>query len=129
MESDQRERNEGEGKNYKELYNALLADYSENVIIQSMNDMKKSYILLESELEYYKKDLEFYKKNTVPIAKYTEAIDKTNKHNNLIKFCQVMVGQLKRTHSKLSGAIYDKKVLAKLEMEIIVLENVLTDSN
>jgi hypothetical protein len=49
-----------------EKYEKLLSDYSENTIIQSMNDMKAKYdeLLL----------------STVPLFKYNQIVDKCNKY-------------------------------------------------
>lgn len=86
----------------------LLNEYSENTIIQSMNEMKTRF-----------EDLE---RNTVSRSTY----------NTLVKKCQMLIKSMTAASvilDHLSKSVYNQNVAAyKLEMEIKILKEIMEDT-
>lgn len=96
-------------------YDLLEIEYSENMIIQSMNEMKQRYDTMI--------------KSTVPLYKYKLL---TEKHNELIKNysgCNVLLEHvLKILKSIENNVICDKNALFKAELELLTIKDILEGS-
>lgn len=104
--------------NHEELqtqHEDLKTEYSENVIIQSMNDMKLRYErLIES---------------TVPNYKYNMLLEK---YNHLIKYftaAAVLLDHINKNIKSIDKTFYTQdKLLKQIEMEIQTTKSILEDS-
>lgn len=99
----------------KKSNNNLIRDYSENIIIQSMEDMKTQYNTLS-------KTLDIYKNNSVPTIRYQKILDK---YNNLIEIINGSSVIIKQSQSTLEKIKLDKKYLPKLEIYLLVLHDII----
>lgn len=104
--------------NYKlqEEYDKLLNDYSENVIIQSMNDMKQKYDTLL--------------RSTVSLYKYQILQDKFTHLIRSFSGCSVLIDHtIKVLKQTKNASLLDKKNLtSKAELELITIKEILEDS-
>jgi hypothetical protein len=125
-EKDELEKENAESKRLlnilKEKYNCLekefvnlQAEYSENVIIQSMNEMKTRY--------------EIMVKSTVPCFKYKLLDEKYNKLIKNYSGCSVLVEYIIKLLQKSESDIINRKdILLKAELELITIKEILEDS-
>lgn len=106
---------EEEYKCLDETYNCLKKEYSENIIIESMNEMKKRYDTIV--------------KTTVPSYKFTLL---NNKYNKLVKNftgCSVLIDYIIKLINKVENDIMNRKnILCKAELELITIKEILEDS-
>ena len=106
---------EEEYKCLDETYNCLKKEYSENIIIESMNEMKKRYDTIV--------------KTTVPSYKFTLL---NNKYNKLVKNftgCSVLIDHIIKLINKVENDIMNRKnILCKAELELITIKEILEDS-
>ena len=102
--------------NLHKMYTDLQHEYSENVIVQSMNDMKRRYDELME--------------NTVPTYKYNLAVEQ-KKHmlESIIGSC-VIIDHVKRELKKVeTETLLDRtNRLFKVQLELIMLKDILKDS-
>jgi uncharacterized membrane protein YgaE (UPF0421/DUF939 family) len=105
-------------QNLQNEFDKLQKDFSENVIIQSMEDMKNQYNSLE-------KTLDFYKKSTVPIIRYSKIEER---YNNLIEVLTCIGVLVRHSNNTIEKIKIDKKHITKLEMEYIVLNDIIVDN-
>lgn len=99
-----------------EKYNQLEHDYSENTIVESMNDMKRKYEQLVA--------------NTVPAYKYNLLNEKFERVSHTVHGSDVLIDYiikgLKKTETM--GAIDRTNSLYKIQLELIILKEILQDS-
>jgi predicted nuclease with TOPRIM domain len=102
--------------NLQEKYDKLLNDYSENVIIQSMNDMKQKYdTLIKTSVSLYK--------HQILQDKFTNLIRSFSGCSVLIDHTVKVLKQTKNVH------LLDKKnLISKAELELITIKEILEDS-
>lgn len=102
--------------NLNEKYEKLLHDYSENVIIQSMNDMKHKYdTLIKSSVSLYK--------HQILQDKFTNLIRSFSGCSVLIDHTIKVLKQSKNVH------LLDKKnLISKAELELVTIKEILEDS-
>jgi hypothetical protein len=106
----------------KEQYNCLetefvnlQTEYSENIIIQSMNEMKTRYDIMI--------------KTTVPTYKFTLLNEKYNKLVKNYSGCSVLVDYIIKLIQKSERDIVNRKdILLKAELELITIKEILEDS-
>lgn len=106
----------------KEQYNCLetefvnlQTEYSENIIIQSMNEMKTRYDIMI--------------KTTVPSYKFTLLNEKYNKLVKNYSGCSVLVDYIIKLIQKSERDIVNRKdILLKAELELITIKEILEDS-
>ena len=106
----------------KEQYNCLetefvnlQTEYSENIIIQSMNEMKTRYDIMI--------------KTTVPSYKFTLLNEKYNKLVKNYSGCSVLVYYIIKLIQKSERDIVNRKdILLKAELELITIKEILEDS-
>lgn len=107
-------------KDYDELKNRfdkLTLEYSENVIIQSMNDMKEKYNRLLQ--------------TTVPSHKYNVTYDKYIKIVRNFSGCSVLIDHICKVMKTSDKTYYSsdvKQLLYKIDNELIVIKDILEDS-
>lgn len=104
---------------YEELldkYDLLETQYSDNIVIQSMNDMKVKYDNMI--------------KNTIPSYRYNALL---NKYNTLLKNNSGSVVLLEHVLKMLkkieNNIMYDKNILFKAELELLTIKDILEDIN
>ena len=95
----------------------LSLEYSENVIIQSMNDMKQRYErMLETTIPKHKYDLLY--------EKYTKVV----KHSSA---CTVLINHILSLFKQLNRLIYGldvKPIINKIEVQLITTKDILEES-
>ena len=101
----------------------LKKDYSENVIIQSMDEMKQRYDRLMQ--------------STVPKHKYTLVYDKYSRMVKYFSGCSILIGHILKTITKLNRTLYNqdnqdkqdtKHIINKIESELITTRDILEES-
>ncbi len=94
----------------------LLNDYSENIIIQSMNDMKQKYdTLLRSSVSLYK--------HQILQDKFTNLIRSFSGCSVLIEHTIKVLKQTKN-----SNLLDKKNLISKAELELVIIKEILEDS-
>jgi predicted nuclease with TOPRIM domain len=96
----------------RKKYDDLLSEYSENTIITSMNDMKKEYEYIESQLKKLKNLNTKYFDTVKAVKLMIETLIKTLSSND----------ELEYENSNLTIFIYQLKL--KLKFVIEILENI-----
>ncbi len=99
----------------QEQHQKLQDEYSENTIVQSMNDMKQQYERLVS--------------NSVTVSRYKDLQEKYNGAQRTVTASHVLADRiLKQLNSIEHRLIYDtKSILNKAHLELIILKEVLDD--
>lgn len=93
----------------------LKKEYSENIIIQSMNEMKTRYDIMI--------------KTTVPCYKYKLLDDKYNKLVKNYSGCSVLIDYIiKLIHKSEKDIVNRKDILLKAELELITIKEILEES-
>ena len=97
-------------------YDSLQTNYSENIIIQSMQEMK----------ERYDKML----KSTVPIHKYDILYEKYKKLVKNFSGCTIILEYVIKTLKKLNRTLFteSKNILFKAELQLEMVKEILEDS-
>ena len=99
-----------------EKYNQLEHDYSENTIVESMNDMKRKYEQLIA--------------STVPSYKYSLLNEKYERATHTIIGSDILIDHIVRGLKKLEtmNSIDRTNSLYKVQLELIILKEILQDS-
>lgn len=96
----------------EEEYVKLKGEYSENIIIQSMNEMKTRYDIMM--------------KTTVPSYKFTLL---NEKYNNLVKNrigCSVLIDYIIKLIQKSENDVVNRRdIILKAELELITVKEIL----
>ena len=95
----------------------LVSDYRENIIVQSMNDMKERYDRLLQ--------------TTVPNHKYNLLLEKYNKMVKYFTTCSVLTDHIYKMIKQTERLTFSndiKQNLYKIEMEINLTKDILEDS-
>lgn len=108
--------------NLREEYNCLeeefvilQKEYSENIIIESMNEMKTRYDIMI--------------KTTVPSYKYKLINEKYNKLVKNYTGCSVLIDYIIKLMQKVEKDIVNRKdILLKAELELITIKEILEES-
>ena len=97
-------------------YDSLQTNYSENIIIQSMQEMK----------ERYDKML----KSTVPIHKYDILYEKYKKLVKNFSGCTIILEYVIKTLKQLNRTLFteSKNILFKAELQLEMVKEILEDS-
>jgi len=104
---------------YDELqkkYNQLEHDYSENTIIESMNDMKRKYEQLVA--------------NTVPSYKHNMLSEKFDRVSHTILSSEILIEHIVKGLKKIETISSMERInlLYKVQLELIILKEILQDS-
>lgn len=95
-------------------YEQLLRDYSENTIIESMNDMKRRYDEIVE--------------RSVPIYKFSVIEEKYKKMTQGVLGVDALVTHVIKSLKELENvALLDKHRLHKLTLELIIIKEILQD--
>jgi len=94
-------------------HTTLKTEYSENIIIESMNDMKQRYDRLMQ--------------STVPKHKYTLIYDKYSRLIRYFSGCSVLIDHVLKTIKKLNRTLYNQDI-KQIEMELITTRDILEES-
>jgi hypothetical protein len=98
-------------------HETLKTEYSENVIIQSMNDMKQRYDRLMQ--------------STVPKYKYNLLYEKYSRMVKYFSGCFVLIEHILKTITKLNRTSYNqdtKHIINKIESGLIMTRDILEES-
>ena len=100
----------------KQEHSSLKHEYSENVVIESMNDMKKKY---ESML-----------KTTISLYRYQVLDDKCKRLIRGFSGCSVLIDHVIRALKQIDINSLDRRnILYKIELELITVSEILQDCN
>lgn len=97
-------------KEYKELcvkYKELAHDYSENTVIQSMNDMKNDNEILNKNLEKYKECFYYSMQSTRSIDIMIDTLMESTLNNSLKNKFQFIKDVLEESTRKRNNIIYN----------------------
>uniref|UniRef100_A0A6C0H6I8 Uncharacterized protein n=1 Tax=viral metagenome TaxID=1070528 RepID=A0A6C0H6I8_9ZZZZ len=99
-----------------EKYEQLQHDYSENTIVESMNDMKRKYEQLIA--------------NTVPAYKYTLLSEKYERLSRTFISSEILIDHIIKGLKKLEtvSAMDRTNFLYKRQLELLILKEILQDS-
>jgi len=97
-------------------YDSLQTNYSENIIIQSMQEMKERYDKMV--------------KSTVPIHKYDILYEKYKKLVKNFSGCTIILEYVIKTLKQLNRTLFteSKNVLFKAELQLEMIKEILEDS-
>ncbi|NBP00274.1 MAG: hypothetical protein EBU90_09150 [Proteobacteria bacterium] len=99
-----------------EKYQKLQHDYSENTIVESMNDMKRKYEQLVA--------------NTVPAYKYNLINEKYERLSHTFIGSEILIDHIVKGLKRLEtvSAMDRTNLLYKIQLELLILKEILQDS-